>query len=74
MRECGWRKGCWEWAYGDDKYCYAHQKRREPPEKPGTERDLWTSEALAIKDAETLLLRAKLALGHSSGKPQHRPT
>jgi len=70
MRECSYRKGCWEYALGDDRFCYYHQKRREPPEKSGTERDLWTSEALAIKEAGSMLLAAKLALGHRGAETQ----
>jgi len=70
MRECAYRKGCWQYAYGDDRWCYWHQKKREPPEKSGTERDLWTSEALAIKEAGYMLLAAKIALGHRGAQTQ----
>ena len=73
MRECSYRRGCWQWAFGDDKLCYFHSKRRNPPEKSGTERDLWTSEALAIKDAETLLTRAKAALVPGDGRRREGP-
>lgn len=69
MRQCGWRKGCYEDAYGDDRFCYYHAKRREPPVAPGNIRDLWTSEALAIRDMQTQLERGRKTLGHRGGKP-----
>lgn len=55
MHPCAWRKGCDEWALGEDHYCPYHLKRRVPPEPDGHTRDPFSSEAIAIATAEKLL-------------------
>jgi hypothetical protein len=62
MRECSYRKGCWQMAYGDSKLCYRHEKLKNPPEPPGNIRDQFSSEALAIAEAERLLSRERSRL------------
>jgi hypothetical protein len=49
-------------AYGDSKLCYHHSKQKNPPEPPGNIRDQFSSEALAIAEAERVLAKARRSL------------
>lgn len=59
MHRCAWRKGCDTEAFTEERFCYYHSKRRgESITESGTARDQFSSEAIEIRKAEYLLLRA----------------
>lgn len=61
MRQCDWRKGCWQDAYGDERWCYFHSKSHGPLAQTD-EQDPFSSDSLEIRKAQGVLRLARSLL------------